>query len=177
MEKRSLLFVVVALFLLALFAGCQKKTTKVAPVVKPAVEEEQPKEEQPKESETKEATPKEESESKVKLEFETVYFDYDKADVRSDQRDALALDAQVMKAYPKVKVLIAGHCDERGTIEYNLALGDRRANAVKTYLVNYGIDPDRISTISYGKEKPVDPDHTEAAWAKNRRAEFKITAK
>jgi len=69
---------------------------------------------------------------------------------------------------------IEGHCDERGTIEYNLALGERRANSVKNYLVNYGIDPNRLTTISYGEERPKDPRHNEEAWAKNRRVEFVI---
>ena len=86
-------------------------------------------------------------------------------------------NAELLKKYPKVKIQIEGHCDERGTNEYNLALGERRANSTKNYLVSLGISPDRISTISYGEEKPLDPGHNEEAWAKNRRAHTIITAK
>ena len=80
----------------------------------------------------------------------------------------------MLKENPDIKLTIEGHCDERGTIEYNLALGERRANAVKNYLINYGINPKRLSTISYGKERPLDPRSNEEAWAKNRRAAFVI---
>jgi peptidoglycan-associated lipoprotein len=77
-----------------------------------------------------------------------------------------------MKAYPEAAVVIEGHCDERGTVEYNLALGDKRAKAAKDYLVSLGVEAGQIFTISYGKERPVDSGHNEDAWAKNRRAEF-----
>jgi peptidoglycan-associated lipoprotein len=83
----------------------------------------------------------------------------------------------LLKKYPKVKVQIEGHCDERGTIEYNLALGERRANSTKKYLISLGISADRISTISYGKERPLDPGHNEEAWAKNRRAHIVVLSK
>lgn len=107
----------------------------------------------------------------------TVYFDFDKYNIRGDQRGALDNNVQVLKKFPNTVIKIEGHCDERGTVEYNLALGDKRANAVKEYLVTAGINADRIETISYGKERPVDPGHTEAAWAKNRRAEFRVISK
>ena len=80
--------------------------------------------------------------------------------------------AQFLKQHPDQKTLIEGHCDERGSVEYNLALGERRAAAVRNQLISFGVDPDRIQTVSYGKERPVDPAHTEEAWAKNRRAQF-----
>jgi peptidoglycan-associated lipoprotein len=83
----------------------------------------------------------------------------------------------VLKKYPTWMITIEGHADERGTPEYNLALGERRANAVKNYLVSLGVSPDRVRTISYGKEFPFDPGHDESAWAKNRRGHFVITAK
>ena len=105
--------------------------------------------------------------------FETVYFDYDKSDLREDMRDILAGHARKLKDNPGIKLRIEGHCDERGTIEYNLALGERRANNVKMYLINYGVAPERLATISYGKERPVAMGSDEAAWAQNRRAEFK----
>jgi peptidoglycan-associated lipoprotein len=109
--------------------------------------------------------------------FKTVYFDFDKYNVRPDQQMALDANAGILKDNPTMKIKIEGNCDERGTTKYNLALGDKRANSVKTYLVNLGISADRIETISYGKERPVDPGHDEAAWSKNRRADFRITGK
>ena len=97
------------------------------------------------------------------------YFDYDKADIRSDAQQALQQDADFLKKYPEARIVIEGHCDERGSTEYNLALGDRRANAVKAYLVNLGIPGANISTVSYGKEKPFCSESTEACWQQNRR--------
>jgi len=105
------------------------------------------------------------------------YFDTDKADLREDTRTTLAADASWLKAHRSVKATIEGHCDERNTSEYNLALGWRRANACKTYLVSLGVEADRISTISYGEEKPFALAHDESAWSQNRRAHFVITAK
>jgi peptidoglycan-associated lipoprotein len=102
----------------------------------------------------------------------TVYFDYDDYSIRSDQQGPLSSHADKLNAASGVKLTLAGHCDERGTVEYNLALGQKRADAVKNYLVRGGVDAERLSTISYGKEKPVDPGHSEASWAKNRRVEF-----
>jgi len=99
-----------------------------------------------------------------------VFFAFDSAALDDAARQTLERQAAWLKQYPAVSVTIEGHCDERGTREYNLALGDRRANAVKAYLVALGISPDRIRTISYGKERPADPGHDETAWALNRRA-------
>jgi peptidoglycan-associated lipoprotein len=99
-----------------------------------------------------------------------VYFDYDKFDLTPEAKNTLAKLVPILKNFPDKKVLIEGHCDERGTVEYNLALGERRAYSVKTYLIQAGIQPERLQTISYGKEKPCDPGHTEEAWSKNRRA-------
>ena len=105
-----------------------------------------------------------------------IYFDFDKADIRSDQVPALAGNAARIKDNGTLAVRIEGHCDERGTVEYNLALGDHRARAAREYLVSQGVPAQRLRTISYGKEKPLDPGHSEAAWAQNRRAEFVFTA-
>ena len=99
-----------------------------------------------------------------------IHFNFDKYDIRPGDTVFLKENAEILKKYPKVKIQIEGHCDERGTNEYNLALGERRANSAKNYLVSLGISPDRISTISYGEEKPLDPGHNEEAWGKNRRA-------
>jgi peptidoglycan-associated lipoprotein len=105
-------------------------------------------------------------------EVQDAYFDLDKADIRSDARSALAKSADFLRNYPQVKVVIEGHCDERGSTEYNLALGDRRAAAVKQYLVSLGIGADRVSTVSYGKEKPFCMESNEDCWQKNRRGHF-----
>ena len=98
------------------------------------------------------------------------YFDYDKADIRTDARDALSQTAQFLRAYPQVKVVIEGHCDERGSTEYNLALGDRRAAAAKQFLTSLGISADRLETVSYGKERPFCSASTEECYQQNRRA-------
>lgn len=103
-----------------------------------------------------------------------VYFEYDSFDVTPDQTAVLGDNADWMKANKAAIVTIEGHCDERGTVEYNLALGEKRSKVAKDYLVSLGIDSSRIKTISYGKSKPADPGHDEAAWAKNRRAHFVV---
>ena len=101
---------------------------------------------------------------------DTVYFDTDKYNIDAADQAALAAQAQWLAKYPGKKATIEGHCDERGTREYNLALGERRANAAKNYLASLGVDPARITTVSYGKERPVALQSTEEAWARNRRA-------
>ncbi len=106
-----------------------------------------------------------------------IHFDFDRYDVRPQDTEILKQNAALLSKSPNVKIQIEGHCDERGTAEYNLALGERRANSAKKYLVSLGIPANRISTISYGKEKPLDPAHTEEAWAKNRRDHFIILSK
>ena len=98
-----------------------------------------------------------------------VFFGYDRYDLEPEGRQTLDMQAEWMNRYPNVNVSIEGHCDERGTREYNLALGERRANAVKNYLVALGVDPRRISTISYGKERPAVMGSNPQAWAQNRR--------
>ena len=100
-----------------------------------------------------------------------VYFDFDKYSIRPGDADILKKDYSML-ASNTGKVRIEGNCDERGTVEYNLALGQKRADAAKAYLVNLGVDGKRLETVSYGKEKPVDPGHNEEAWAKNRRDHF-----
>jgi peptidoglycan-associated lipoprotein len=101
-----------------------------------------------------------------------VYFDYDKADIRADQQGALQGDISFLSQHPGIHFTIEGHCDERGSTEYNLALGDNRANAVRNALAQGGIGSDRIKTISYGKEKPFCTESTEACWQENRRGHF-----
>lgn len=140
------------------------KQEPVKPVEPPPVQQEAPKQEEAMASKASEA-----------IVLETVYFDFDKSDLRQDARDALSKNSEaLLKKIADAKVQIAGHCDERGSDEYNLALGDRRAKSVAQYLTTLGVKADRISTISYGKEKPAVEGNNEAAWSKNRRAEFVI---
>jgi peptidoglycan-associated lipoprotein len=110
-------------------------------------------------------------------EAKTIYFDFDASDLKADARDTLKENAEYLKNNADLNVLIEGHCDERGTIEYNLALGQRRAMAVRDYYISLGIAASRLGTISYGAEKPFDNGHSEAAWSKNRRAETKVRSK
>ncbi len=100
------------------------------------------------------------------------YFDYDKYDIRADAQQALQADAQFLAQHPGIRFTIEGHCDERGSTEYNLGLGDNRANAAKNFLVQNGVSADRIKTISYGKEKPFCTESNETCWQQNRRAHF-----
>lgn len=106
-----------------------------------------------------------------------VFFDLDSSEVNGDGQRILQENADTMRKNPRWQVTIEGHCDERGTAEYNLALGERRALAARTYLVSLGIPAERVRTVSYGKEFPFEQGHDEAAWSKNRRAHFVITAK
>ena len=106
-----------------------------------------------------------------------VFFEYDAVELSPEAQQTLNQNASLLKQHTTWVVTIEGHCDERGTAEYNLALGERRAVAARTYLVSLSIPADRLHTVSYGKEFPFDPSHTDAAWAKNRRAHFVITAK
>jgi peptidoglycan-associated lipoprotein len=109
--------------------------------------------------------------------FQPVFFALDRFDVDSAGQQALNANAEILKKYPTWVITIEGHADERGTAEYNLALGERRAMAARTYLLSLGIAADRLRTVSYGKEFPFDPGHDEAAWANNRRAQFVLTSK
>ena len=109
--------------------------------------------------------------------LQPVFFGLDQSEVDQAGQQLLQRNADVLKKYGTWQITIEGHCDERGTAEYNLALGERRAVAARNYLVSLGVSADRIKTVSYGKEFPFDPGHTESAWAKNRRAHFVVTAK
>ncbi|MGE5248211.1 MAG: peptidoglycan-associated lipoprotein Pal [Verrucomicrobiota bacterium] len=106
--------------------------------------------------------------------FKNIHFDFDKSFIREDAKPGLQAVADYMKAHPDAKVRIEGHCDERGTAEYNMALGERRATSAKKYLVGLGIDASRLSTISYGKERPLCTEHNEECWQRNRRAVFDL---
>ncbi|MDI6797214.1 MAG: peptidoglycan-associated lipoprotein Pal [Desulfatibacillaceae bacterium] len=108
------------------------------------------------------------------FETEMIHFEFDRSVIIPAAAQILNRKAAFLKKYPDVRILVEGHCDERGTLEYNLALGERRAQAAKSYLVDRGIDPKRIQTVSYGEERPMRPESTEEAWALNRRCEFRV---
>jgi len=109
--------------------------------------------------------------------FEEIHFDFDKSDIRDVDRPILARNADNLKKFDFVRMTIEGHCDERGTVEYNLALGERRAKAAFDYLVSLGVPAERLKTVSYGKEVPLCKESTEDCWARNRRARFTVTGK
>ena len=107
-------------------------------------------------------------------EVQDAFFNYDKADIRSDARQALSKTADFLRSYPQVAIVIEGHCDERGSTEYNVALGDRRSDSAKDFLVAQGVSADRIQTLSYGKERPFCTESNESCWQQNRRAHFRM---
>ena len=174
----SLAFILVFTF----FAGCKKKVKEVPP---PPQVKEQPKVEKVEEPVVKEPVLSEEeifmskSLEQINKEkpLEMVHFDYDKYFIREDAKPVLDKDAAWMKKFKTVKVLIEGHCDERGTEEYNLALGEKRAKSAMDYLASLGVGSDRMKIISYGKSQPLAAGHDEASWQMNRRAQFTIIEK
>ncbi len=195
MRKILMFFVVLAFVGSSLvLTSCAKKQIQVSEGTKAAVEAVK-KAEPTRTIETTdpEAEKKKEAERQAKLreleaaqkladqirvfESEHIYFDFDKSDLKHYAMVILKDKAGWLQRNPSYAVNIEGHCDERGTNEYNLALGERRAQAAKKYLTSLGITEDRLSTISYGEEKPADPGHSEDAWAKNRRDEFKLMKK
>jgi len=175
MRKQISIISIVALFMLQIMAcGGSKQTGNFEPDPFP---EPPPRNTQPEPKKEAPPKPKPDVTKPDPLVLSTVYFEFDKSALTSEAQATLAENARQLQQHPDAKIRIEGHCDERGTVEYNLALGQRRAISVRDYLVSFGISPDRISIISYGKERPVDPRHTEEAWAKNRRAEFVILNK
>jgi len=188
--KKSILvtLAVVLLFSLAV-AGCAKKPAEPGPVeqmTQTRAAEETPDTSAKVEGYTppaEEVSPPEEPKAMVSeparemaafdvSDLIDVFFALDKSDLNSEWRDNLANNAKLLKAASGVKIVIEGHCDERGTNEYNLGLGERRASAVKNYLVSLGVSASRIKTVSYGEEKPFAAGYNEAAWKQNRRAHF-----
>ncbi len=204
MVRKSLSILILILCLGLIVAGCPKKTVvKEEPSVKKGEEAAVAEREKAAKLEAEKAAKERElakmKEEEAKKEFEKslvakkepgiegevleskllkdIHFDFDKYDILPGEAEILKGNALLLMRYRKVKIQIEGHCDERGTVEYNLALGERRANNTKKYLISLGILADGISTISYGKERPLDPGHNEEAWAKNRRAHIVILSK
>jgi len=207
MKRKSYIVSVIFVLCIGLILmGCPKKTvvkdepsakSEVAKMEAERIAKEKEREAKEKEAKEREAARLKEEQAKKEFErslvakrtpgiegevFESsllkpIYFDFDKYDIRPGDVETLKANSALLKKFPNVKIQIEGHCDERGTNEYNLALGERRANSTKKYLTSLGITANRVSTISYGEEKPMDPGHNEEAWTKNRRAHFVITAK
>lgn len=110
----------------------------------------------------------------AQAELKVLYFDYDRYTLSPEAQAACQFNADILRGRPSLRVVAEGHCDERGTAEYNLALGERRARSVQEFLVGLGMSPDRITTVSYGSELPVDPGHNESAWSQNRRVYLRV---
>lgn len=187
MKKTAVALLVVVAMAALMTSGCANKevvkteepapvTAKVeAPKPEPAKPEAPKVQAQPKAEAPKVVEQQAAKASATVANFETVYFDFDKAELRQDARDVLFKNADILiKGQTDAKVKIEGHCDERGSAEYNLALGERRAKSAVQYLLTLGVKADRMSVISFGKEKPAVQGNDEAAWSKNRRAEFVI---
>jgi peptidoglycan-associated lipoprotein len=165
--SRNILFLSVATASLAL-AGCAKKAPEVLPPT--PVDTSADNNGYGDGSVAGAVIPGSQADFVARVSSDTVYFDTDRYDIDGEDRAVLQSQAEWLRQYPNVRVTVEGHADERGTRDYNIALGERRANSAKNYLASLGIDPSRISTVSYGKEKPVALGSNESAWAQNRRA-------
>jgi peptidoglycan-associated lipoprotein len=180
--KKLVVLSLALILVFTFFSGCKKKVKEVPP---PPQVKEQPKVEKVEEPVVKEPVLSEEdifmSKSLEQINKEQplamIYFDYDKYFIREDAKSVLERNAAWMNKFRTVKILIEGHCDERGTEEYNLALGEKRAKSTMDYLVSLGVSADRMKILSYGKSQPLVTGQDEATWQKNRRAQFTIIAK
>jgi peptidoglycan-associated lipoprotein len=171
--KKNLILIgifAVLVFGLAIFTGCAEKKT----VVTDGSAQEQ-KVAAAQTADTTKEQPAKVQAAETAVAVNDINFDFDKSNIRPDAREILKTDADVFLKNSTSNIVIEGHCDERGTTEYNMALGQRRAQESKKYLVNLGIKESRMKTISYGEERPLDPGHNEEAWARNRRAHFAVT--
>jgi peptidoglycan-associated lipoprotein len=172
MKRASILFLsIVLMFCVAALYGCPKKAeVSSAPEEQPKMEK-APEAPEVEKAEEPMKAPEVEEKAPMKEEagLKPIYFDFDKSFIRDDARATMKANADYLKANPNVKIRIEGNCDERGTIEYNQALGQRRAQSAKKYLVDMGVKASRVSIISYGKEKPACSEHTEECWQTNRR--------
>jgi peptidoglycan-associated lipoprotein len=177
--------VAVALVAVMPFAGCKKDQPPPAPPSPPPVAPATPPPAPP--PETAEVPQQVDEYSRIRAMgsdeidrlglLKPIYFDYDSSDLREADRRILSENADALKRFDFIRVTIEGHCDERGTVEYNLALGERRARAAQDYLASLGVAADRMKTVSYGKEVPICRESSEECWARNRRAHFAVTGK
>jgi peptidoglycan-associated lipoprotein len=183
MLKKIAILIFVCTLILVFSTSCKPKakTTPPPPPVKqqPKVEkvEEAPAVKKPAMTEEEIFMSKSLEQVNLEAPLKMIHFDYDQYVIREDARPTLEGDSAWMKRFSSAKVLIEGHCDERGTEEYNLALGEKRAKATSDYLASLGVAPERMKVISYGKSQPLDTGHSEASWQKNRRAQFLIIEK
>ena len=170
MKRSNISSALIVLFCVVLVSGCAKE-----PVVE-SMDTEALNEVSQMEQSTQNVddTKASENATVADLELERVYFVFDQFTLTEKARGVLGSNATILQSTPTLKVSIEGHCDSRGSDEYNLALGERRSQVIKNYLISLGVAPDRLVTLSYGEELPVDTAETEMAWAMNRRAEFKI---
>jgi peptidoglycan-associated lipoprotein len=181
--KKFVIYTLAIMLVFSLAVSCKKKPKEVPPP--PPQTQEQPKVEkveppvvaEPKLTEEDLFLQKSLDQINREKPLGSVYFDYDKALIRDDARGTLDTNAAWMKKFKTAKVLIEGHCDERGTEEYNLALGEKRAKVTQDYLLSTGVAADRMKIISYGKSQPINPGHDESAWQMNRRAQFLVVEK
>jgi peptidoglycan-associated lipoprotein len=174
MKKAPTLLLVAAAALVALgAAGCAKKAAQAPPVPPPAPPVTQTETPVPTPTPTPAETPAPKS-ALTAADFTDVFFDLDSYALREDGKAALDKAAKLLREQPTVSLTLEGHCDERGTVEYNQALGEKRANAARDYLVNAGVPAGRVQTLSYGKERPFAEGHDESAWSQNRRAHFVV---
>jgi peptidoglycan-associated lipoprotein len=184
MKKKTVSTIIFAVILMAvcMFAGCAGKTKVASGNVSPSVSDNANKDYSTilMDKDINRQLPAEKSGSQYSQSIletvngSVVFFDFDSSVLNQDAIKKLNTDAAILKTNPGIKIQIEGHCDERGTVEYNLALGQKRADSVMKYFTLMGIDKERISTISYGKERPADPAHNQEAWAKNRRAFIRV---
>lgn len=185
-EKGRLGMVMLSIILLVFFSGCEslKKKGALTPEQERAAQEQKEKaarEEQEKKSFEQDLTKKKypgiEGEVWESTLLKDIHFEFDRYDLTDVAKKLLTEDAKVLSNHPSLRIQIEGHCDERGSNEYNLALGEKRALSAKLYLIKLGVQENRLSSISYGEEMPVDPGHTEEAWAKNRRCHLVILSR
>lgn len=182
--KKIILLLFVCFLAFTLFFSCKPKVKETPPPPPPAQEqpvvekvEEAPPVKKPELTEEEIFMSKSLEEINVEAPLDMIHFDYDRYFIREDAKPVLEANATWLKKFRTAKVLIEGHCDERGTEEYNLALGEKRAKSTFDYLTSLGISAERMRIISYGKSQPLDPGHNEISWQKNRRAQFLIIEK
>ena len=182
--KKFLIYALAVVLIFSFAVSCKKKPKEVPPPPPPQQQEqpvvekvEAPVVQEPQLTEEEMFLQKSLDQINREKPLGTIYFDYDRALVRDDARAVLDGNAAWLAKFRTAKILVEGHCDERGTEEYNLALGEKRAKSAQDYLLSMGIASDRIKIISYGKSQPINPGHDESAWQMNRRAQFVVIEK